>query len=212
MNQLLYFVDPMCSWCWGFSPYVPRIVDEYDDRAPIRLVMGGLRPFNERALDDHKKAYIKSHWDHVHEASGQPFNDTFFEREGFVYDTEPACRAVVTGRHLDPDREGVLLTAVQAAFYRDDRDVTDGDVLGLVAEEAGFDADAFTTMLDSDEMKRATLDDFQLARSMGVSGYPTLLCKDEDGFGVLTIGWQPWERIQYAIDAWLGPVDSEDAT
>ena len=202
-KKLHYFADPMCSWCWGFSPYLNDIVEHYGEQAPIQFTMGGLRPFNKRPLDASSKDMIRSHWEHVAKASGQPFDYAFFEREGFVYDTEPACRAVVTARNFDPARELDLLKAVQGAFYRDNRDVTDSTELANIAASVGFDEDQFSTKLQTEEMKTATLADFQLARKYGVSGYPTLLCGDEDGYGILTVGWQPWERIQYAVDSWL---------
>ena len=45
---------------------------------------------------------IRSHWEHVAEATGQPFNYAFFDRQGFVLDTEPSCRATVTVRNIKP--------------------------------------------------------------------------------------------------------------
>ena len=44
MPILWYFADPMCSWCWGFSPAIDVLRDEYRDRIKIALVLGGLRP------------------------------------------------------------------------------------------------------------------------------------------------------------------------
>ncbi|MEK9724235.1 MAG: hypothetical protein VW405_12255, partial [Rhodospirillaceae bacterium] len=99
-RHLLYFADPMCSWCWGFSPSVDAIRTELSDSLPIRPVMGGLRPGNTEPMNEVAKLEVRRHWEHVLEASGQPFDFDFFDRDGFVYDTEPACRAVVTVRRL----------------------------------------------------------------------------------------------------------------
>jgi putative protein-disulfide isomerase len=46
--RLLYFADPLCSWCYGFGPELARLLAAHAD-ATLELVMGGLRPFN-RAL------------------------------------------------------------------------------------------------------------------------------------------------------------------
>ena len=48
------------------------------------------------------KDYIRNAWTQVNGATGQPFDFAFLERDGFVYDTEPACRAVVTVRRMMP--------------------------------------------------------------------------------------------------------------
>ena len=103
-RRLIYFADPMCSWCWGFSPTINRVVERYGSDMVIEPIMGGLRAGNTELLDAKGKEYIRGHWQHVHKASGQPFDFTFFDRDDFVYDTEPACRAVVTMRRLKPDQ------------------------------------------------------------------------------------------------------------
>ncbi len=96
--HLIYFADPMCSWCWGFSPVIDAVRAEFGSSMPIRLVLGGLRPGTTEPLTSTSKREIREHWEHVHEASNQPFDFHFFEREGFIYDTEPASRAAVTAR------------------------------------------------------------------------------------------------------------------
>ena len=88
--HLIYIADPMCSWCWGFAPTIESISQRFGESLPIRLMMGGLRPGTTKPLDQAGRRTIREHWEHVREASGQPFDFRFFEREDFVYDTEPA--------------------------------------------------------------------------------------------------------------------------
>ena len=102
-KEIIYVGDPMCSWCWGFSPVLKQIQQDYSKDAPLRLIVGGLHAFDTDPMNDQYKATIKHHWEQVAEASGQPFNYAFFEREGFVLDTEPACRATVVVRNMNPD-------------------------------------------------------------------------------------------------------------
>ena len=87
--HLIYFADPMCSWCWGFSPVIEAVRERFGPSLPIRLMLGGLRPGTTEPMTEGSKREICEHWEHVHEASGQPFDWSFFDREGFIYDTEP---------------------------------------------------------------------------------------------------------------------------
>ena len=115
--EFIYIADPMCSWCWGFSPVLDGIQAEFGTRLSYRLIMGGLRPSPmAQELDDHMRGYLAHHWGAVAERSGQPFNHAALDREGWVYDTEPAARAVVTVRELAPEREIEFFQAVQRAF------------------------------------------------------------------------------------------------
>ena len=72
--HLIYFSDPMCSWCYGFSPVIADIRRTFGRALPIRLVMGGLRPGTETPMTDAAKAEVRTHWAHVQEASGLPFD------------------------------------------------------------------------------------------------------------------------------------------
>ena len=127
--RLLYFTDPMCSWCWGFSPTIDELRREMGERATLSVVLGGLRPGVTDVLSGAEKGMIREHWQHVVEASGQPFDFAFFDRENFVYDTEPASRAVVVARRRDPSLAVDFLARLQRAFYAENRDITKSDEL-----------------------------------------------------------------------------------
>ena len=62
-----------------------------------------------------------------------------------MYDTEPACRAMVTMRRLAPDKALGFMAAIQRAFYGNNQDVTQAEVLAAIAErETGIDVATFT--------------------------------------------------------------------
>ena len=39
--HFIYFADPMCSWCYGFSPVMGALARQFEGRLPVRVVMGG---------------------------------------------------------------------------------------------------------------------------------------------------------------------------
>ena len=80
--RLIYFADPMCSWCYGFSPVIQQIRETFGRALPIQVVMGGLRPGTDTPSTDAAKAELKTHWGHVHEATGLPFDGAVLDREG----------------------------------------------------------------------------------------------------------------------------------
>lgn len=203
-KHLVYFADPMCSWCWGFAPTVAALTAHFGERLPIALIMGGLRAGNRKPMTDKDKGYIREHWEHVHKASGQPFDFTFFDRDGFVYDTEPACRAVVAMRRLDPDHMLDYFAALQRAFYADGRDVTRADTLADIAGETGVDRQAFVQALASPEARNETARDFLTTQELGVRGFPTLLAGDlASGYALVTSGYRPIDGLPTALEKWI---------
>jgi putative protein-disulfide isomerase len=173
MAQLVYFADPLCSWCYGFGPELEKILEGHPD-LELDLVLGGLRAFNTEVMSAAFKEMLREHWGHVAAASAQPFSGAILERDDFVYDTEPPCRAVVTARGLDPAKAFDYFKAVQLAFYRDGREVTDAAVLAGIAVECGYDGAEFARAFDSRAMRAAVRRDFARTQALGVGGFPTL--------------------------------------
>lgn len=194
----------MCSWCWGFSPVIHQISKTYGDVAPVHIYLGGLRAGNTRVMDNNQRMYILNHWFSVNEASGQPFDFRFQMPEDFIYDTEPACRAVKTVQGLDRTLDLDYFTTVQHAFYALNQDVTKTDVLSNLAVEHGIIRAEFIGSFESDETRQRTQTDFTLSRQMGVTGFPTLIGKKADEYTYITQGFQLFTQVKERIDEWLG--------
>lgn len=202
-REIICVVDPMCSWCWGFSPTIRAIHEAYGDKAPLWLMAGGLRPMNAAPMTEKSKAETRHHWEAVAQASGQPFNFTFFDRQGFVYDTEPACRALVTVRSLKPAAAIPYLEAVHRAFYAENRDVTDAGVLAELAEPMGIDRTAFAEVFPAREMMYQTAGDFYRSQSMGIQGFPTVVLRKGEEMRLLIAGFAPFPQLKTHLDQWI---------
>lgn len=207
MNKphLIYFADPMCSWCWGFSPVIDAIQTIFGERLPIKLIMGGLRPGNNAPMDIKEKNDIRHHWEHVHEASNQPFDFDFFKREQFVYDTEPAARAVIILRRQSPQLGMAALKAIQQAFYAHNQDVTDVKVLADIAQSLGMDKQIFIDTFLSQDAQEETWADFSVAQHSGVRGFPTLAAGtlSDQPYTLITHGFQPTQSILPILTKWF---------
>jgi putative protein-disulfide isomerase len=202
---LWYFADPMCSWCWGFSPVIETLRDAYRDRVQIALVLGGLRPGETTPMTPKAREDILHHWHAVQARTGQAFRFEHALPEGFVYDTEPASRAVVAVGGLDPALIFPLFKAIQHAFYAEGRDVTQTRVLVELAAGLGVDAAAFLRTFDSDESRDRTQAHFRHARQVGVRGFPTLILQQDTQLHPVCNGCQPLDTVRAAIEARLAP-------
>ncbi len=193
--HLIYVMDPMCSWCYGFAPVIERLVKEQEQTMQFKLVLGGLRPGTELPLDEQMKESIRHHWEDVEKVTGQPMDYTFFDREAFVYDTEPGCRAVVTMRYLKPEAELQMADAVQRAFYANNQDVTDPNVLAAVALQFGVDEATFLEKFASDEMKEKTQQDFTIARHLQATAFPSLYILNGTSIHLLSRGYRTYDGM-----------------
>ncbi len=200
---LWYFADPMCSWCWGFSPVIETLRDETRDRLRITLVLGGLRPGETAPLSATGREEILHHWHAVQARTGLPFRFEDALPPGFVYDTEPACRAVVAAGGLDPAQIFPLFKAIQRAFYAEGRDVTQTEVLAELAIDRVIEGAAFVREFESDAARDRTGAHFRQARQAGLRGFPALILQQGSQLHRISDGCQPLATVRAAIDARL---------
>jgi putative protein-disulfide isomerase len=200
---LWYVADPMCSWCWGFAPVIEAIKQAYADRLKPALLLGGLRPYTRDPLPEAQRREILHHWQQVHARSGQPFAFDGALPAGFVYDTEPASRAVVTVAELRPEQTFAMFKAIQHAFYAEQQDVTTPTVLSRLASTLGLAEGVFRPLFESPAMAERTRAHFHKARAWGVQGFPTLILQKGDRYFLLASGWRPFDELQPEIDATL---------
>ncbi|NOQ70769.1 MAG: DsbA family protein [Crocinitomix sp.] len=196
-DALIYVGDAMCSWCHGIAPELDQLKNDHSD-LDFKLVMGGLRPYNtEKAID--MADFLKSHWVEIEERTGQPFTHDILKDPDFVYDTEPASRAVVVARMMNPAIEYDFFKAVQMAFYRDNFNTNNVATYLPLASEFGLDPVKFEELFNSNEAKEHTKGDFQITQQMGINSFPSMVLKKKGQFTLIAKGYQKAADINKII-------------
>lgn len=169
----------------------------------MKLMPGGLRPGTNTPFLPEKRAQILHHWHMVHTATGQPFTLENALPEDFIYDTEPACRAVVTISLIESEKTFSFFAAIQHAFYIAQEDVTRLTILTKLAANLGISESQFASAFQSDNVKRHTQRGFQRTAQWGISGFPSLVIESEARYHVLTTGYRPTEALRQLLNSWL---------
>lgn len=209
MAKLIYIADPMCSWCYGFGPELKTLLDGVPELR-FEIVVGGLRAYNKQLMDEALKSTLLSHWGKVEEASGLPFSRAALSHKDFIYDTEPACRAVVVARMLAPETALDVFHAIQHGFYAEGLDTTQGDVLAKISvavlNKAGINTSVqdFLNTWSSEDAITTTHNDFLQTQRWGVTGFPTLAFEQAGELYLVTSGFARTEtlveRLQALVD------------
>ena len=203
-TQLIYILDPMCSWCWGFNPVMQQVLKQAQAAGvKVTLRVGGLRTGEQALLDESKRAYILQHWRTVAETTGDHFDFEKALPNGFLYNTEPAWRALVVARQLDEARLFAFLDRLQQAFYQDALDITQPSVLRELAVQAGYDSDAFCDVFDAAETQAATQAEFAWVSNLAVRGFPTLLAQHQQQYALITNGYQSYAALEPLLSRWI---------
>lgn len=200
MNKLIYIADPMCSWCFGFAPELEKLQAAIAGKLQLEIVMGGLRTGDSsQTLTPDFAQELAHHWQKVTSTTGQTFNHDFLNQaEGFVYDTEPACRAVTLMGEAKPEHQLAYLVAIQRAFYQDNLDITQPQVLADIASE-WLDQSFFADLFDSEAIIEATQQDFEMSRMWQVFSYPTLVYSSGERMIMLSQGYAKCDALLQGI-------------
>lgn len=201
--RLVYVMDPLCSWCWGFAPVMTKLAARAAEAGVgCDLVVGGLRR-QQSPLGAADRVKILGHWQAVNARTGQSFDFNAGMPAGFIYDTAPACRALVTARQLAPQQLWGYLQAIQQAFYCEGRDLSLSHELVNLAEQAGLPRETFARAFDASQAEQQTLEDFAWVERLGIAGFPTVLAEAGGQLALLTNGYRPLDELQPLLERWL---------
>ena len=212
-NSLVYVGDPMCSWCYGFGVPLQQLLEQLPG-VPLAVVLGGLRAYNQEVMPDALKSTLHHHWSEVTKRSGKPFGKGQFDREGYIYDTEPACRAVVTIRAHAAEHTLAMYHAIQHAFYAMGRDITQTSVLADVWQKlvdskilgnVEFSSSEFIEAFESDSIKTQTRNDFAMVQQWCIRGFPALIAVVNGEARLVSNGYmeadEMLQRVQQVFDS-----------
>ena len=186
MAKLLYVVDPMCSWCWGFTEVRAQVGEEFPE-IEWQLVMGGLASDSDEPMDEPTKSYVQEAWRAVAARTGAEFNHAFWTECAPRRSTYPSCRAVIVAGESGKAEE--MLAAIQRAYYQEARNPSDTETLAGLAADIGLDPAAFEAALDSPETQTKLTEDFALRSAIGAYSFPSVGLLDGDQAQPLTTGW-----------------------
>lgn len=171
----MYFFDPICGWCYGFSDHFYSFYNEQKANYDFRVVTGGMvrgdnvRPIGERA------EYLKEAYPKVSELSGATFGEPFLQRldEGstvFGSDIPSLVFHAITARH--PEREVEAARAVQRAIYLDGIDPLNLNEYITMSTQFDFNGEEIVELANSKDVKAKYESDLYSTQQFGIQGFP----------------------------------------
>ena len=204
-TTIYYILDPMCSWCWGFHHVFTRFQDwleESQHQIDYQYIMGGLAPDSEEPMPEHMQSYIQQHWHAVEQKTGARFNFDFWTSCEARRSTWPACRAVIAAGLQGAAYIPKMIYAIQTAYYTQAQNPSLTETLERAAISIGLELSQFSTDFTSDEVAQLFKQDRQQSQSLGVQGFPALVCHRDGQNQILSSGYldlatlkQRWQSI-----------------
>ncbi|MBC6990636.1 DsbA family protein [Hymenobacter sp. BT491] len=212
--EILYIYDPLCGWCYGMTPVIQRIRDEYHDRLDVSVLNGGMVVGEQVGPLREMWDYIGGALQNVEAVTGATFGDPYraLGEEGiYVQNSEPPCRALTVFRQLDTEGRTVdFAHAIQQALFRDGKDLNQRATYETLLKPYGLDVAEFGRRFEAPEAAAATRQEFAAVARIGVQGFPTAVLRvGEQGY-VLARGFQPYDTFASGLRAALRQSYSEN--
>lgn len=195
-GTLIYVHDPMCSWCWAFAPVWQEIQERLSGLFVIKYVVGGLAPDTSEPMPKTLQEKLQSIWRQIQtQVPGTQFNFAFWDECVPRRSTYAACRAVLTTKLMQPEKEQAMIKAIQQGYYLQARNPSNDETLLKFADELGLDADTFASHLNGPLIAQTLKENIELASHLPINGFPSLVLQKENEHIPIQINYNDAEIV-----------------
>lgn len=197
--ELYYVTDPICSHCWALEPVLRRFVEQYGHYFNFHTVMGGLlEKWGDGPVDPangiNGPADVAGHWREVGEYSRMPIDGSLMI-DNPVQSSYPPSRVfkMIQKNHSDALAFAYLRRAREELFAFN-QNISDKSVLTDIVNGLGLDGEAIVNEAEQPIGQQLLHEDFKLAASLGVRGFPTIIIVNEENKGIKVVGARSLEN------------------
>ncbi len=199
--RLLYVMDPMCGWCYGFQPELEQFLEKYS-AAQVDWIMGGLAPDSNQPMDERLQQTISSYWHQIEEKTQVTFNHDFWTLNTPYRSTYPACRAVISTERLKPNSAQQMAKAIQSAYYLEAKNPSLEETLIGCASSLGLDEKEFIQVFKSEETEQRFQQHLSITHQLQIQGFPALLyINDNNQAYPLALGYNNAAGLEQQLKA-----------
>ncbi len=204
---LIYCYDSYCGWCFGFSPVIKKIAEEYSPQLDIEVLSGGMMIGENKMPIEKIGPYIQGAYKRVEELTGIKFGDDFLwhtanpDKSDWIMNSEKPAIALCILKEIYPERQLEFAGDLQYALNYEGRDLDDDEAYRHLLEKYTVSEEDFYTKLKSDEYKEKAYYEFALCKQLNVDSYPQVLIQlHSNKFYLITKGFSTYEEVKKGIE------------
>jgi putative protein-disulfide isomerase len=197
--KLYYVYDPLCGWCYGFSPVMVDIEKKYAGKLDIEVISGGMIRGSRVGPIGKVAPFIKDAYKTVEQHCGVKFGNGFLkgvlEPGTMIFSSEMPCRALVCVKQINPELAVTFAHDLQKGIYYDGIDTGDLNAYAPLLAKHKILVSRFNELMQNDETLKATKAEYALAETLGVTGFPTLILEKDGKKTVLARGYSSFDQL-----------------
>jgi putative protein-disulfide isomerase len=190
---LHYLYDPFCGWCYGAAPMV-SVAQEIPNLKIQAHGVGLLSGEKVQRMSPEWVEFVRPHEARIRAFSKQQFGDAYVhgvqEHQDVLLDSSPPIAAMLVAE--DVDGQGVvMIKRLQHAYYQEGRAIADRVVIGDIAEELGYERDAFLTRLETiliNDVDEHIAHSNDMLKALNMRGFPAFALEIDGEFHNMPLG------------------------
>jgi putative protein-disulfide isomerase len=199
-EDILYYVyDPLCGWCYGFSPVMNQVQETIQDRCPVEVISGGMVVDERVGPLSQIAPYIRDGVKRVEELTGVKFGNSYLEDlwgEGTrIMNSWPACLALTVFKSINTQHGLQYASDLQKAIYFEGIHPEDMNYFAGLAANYGVDKNEFLKRCNEDTFKLRTRQEFQFANDLKATGYPYVVLRKGGAYFLVAHGYTDLDTI-----------------
>jgi putative protein-disulfide isomerase len=212
---LIYCYDAWCGWCYGFSPVITKVADQYQDKFHTEVLSGGMVLPETPVHISATAGYIKQAYRTVEDYTGVTFGTDYLwhiknpdESDWYPSSEKPAI-ALAVFKEMYPEKQVSFAADLQYSLHFEGRDLTDDEAYRHLLDKYQIDPALFYEQLKSEAYKEKAYYEFQLCKQLQVTGFPQVLMQVTDSkFHLLSKGYTDYETLSKRIDLVLTEISN----
>lgn len=210
MPVIIYCYDAWCGWCYGFSPVIKKVAEEYGDRLSFEVLSGGMIIMDNPRPISSMAGYIQKAYKVVEDRTGIRFGQDFLwhifnpDKSDWFPDSEKSAIAMCVFKEYYPDKQVAFASDLQYALKYEGRDLTDNEAYRHLLEKYNIPAEEFYSKLQDEAYKEKAEYEFALCKQLRVTGFPTVLIQiSETKFWLLARGYTDYDTVKQRLESVL---------
>lgn len=201
--KFIYVMDPLCGWCYGFSPVIERIYEMYNHLMDFQLVVGGLMEGSRVGPLQEVAPYIEGAYPTVEAKCGVQFGELYFENiihGNDILNSHPMNLILKSAQWLKPHRVFAAAKELQAAHFVSGIPCTHLNELCYAIERSGYAAESLIGGAHSQKAEEMLQADYQWVKSNGIQGFPCCIIETPSSMQMLSQGYLSFEELKQKIE------------
>lgn len=203
-TEIIYIYDPMCGWCYGFSPIIKKLAQNYKDQFNWSIYSGGMA-IGSNAFDiSQVSEYISNTLGGVEKTTGIVFGDNFRNnvlKSDYFYSSLKPAIALTVFKEMDKENSIDFSSDIQKAFFYEGESLNELNTYLQIIKKYNLSAEDFShKFLDPIYEAKTYNNEFRVSQTYGVSGFPAVIAKTENKINILSRGFQNYEKLSFNIE------------